>query len=573
MVRTGGRRWAACAARQGAAWTLLLAGTALGGAKELEPVLRLVPADLPVIVAFENLEKFDKTMTGFVKSISPDATFGGILSDIKKDLRIGEWIDFTKPIALLQVDTTRPDSSVVVAVVPEFATKVKTVAEAREEGGMWEIPAGENRTMYVIAKGDYVVAGQDRVAVEKLKSAEGKVFSENFAARKELLEGREGLIHVQFSPSMRGPLLTGLSQGAQMAPMVGMMLGPAAGDAAMISSTVLALLDGIGQFVQQVDYLDVAVGVSEAAADVTVAAGFLDGAIHEYVVKQKPAQGELLSTIGERPFVFALGWEVPGEDSPFTDYFLDKALAAAAPKVPVNGTHAAGGENPAALQEAAGVYRELFHKVSGMNMALTATPQGLRAVGDYLGKDAAAILDAAKASMTKAGAITKGFSGGASYEESGSRKIGETTVHEYAMKFDAGGAAATQASKLLGDNVRLSLGLVEGRVRYCLGTEEDAGAAFGEKAAQPLSASKAAAATLAKLPKKRNVVLLVDPIGAMPLLGSLLGMVAQGVAGGGEPVGLSISVSGEPARLDIHLPAKTLAAWVAAMSAGKTQPT
>ena len=63
---------------------------------------------------------------------------------------------------------------------------------------------------------------------------------------------------------------------------------------------------------------------------------------------------------------------------------------------------------------------------------------------------------------------------------------------------------------------------------------------------------------LAKLPKKYNVITLIDPAGILPLVGPLMGMPKMDPIPPGPPVALSISFAGEPARIDIHVPLRAI---------------
>jgi len=73
---------------------------ARAGAADVEGVLRLMPADSPISVVVVDFEKLDKTLAAVVKSIKSDAESPQMLADIKRDLGIADWIDFSKPVGM-----------------------------------------------------------------------------------------------------------------------------------------------------------------------------------------------------------------------------------------------------------------------------------------------------------------------------------------------------------------------------------------------------------------------------------------------------------------------------------------
>jgi hypothetical protein len=73
-------------------------------------------------------------------------------------------------------------------------------------------------------------------------------------------------------------------------------------------------------------------------------------------------------------------------------------------------------------------------------------------------------------------------------------------------------------------------------------------------------------AALSALPDRRNAIILIDPAGALPILGPLLGKPNPMELPPGPPIAISASLCDEPARLDIHVPLRTIERIVQAMS-------
>lgn len=556
--------------------TALPLHTVRAGAAEVEAVLKLMPADSPVSVVVVDFVKLDKTIAAVVKSIKSDAEPPEILADLKKELGIAEWIDFTKPVGMAQPSLTGGNQSVLWAVVPGFADKVKTVATAKEEEGVWHLTFEGKSDVYAKAKGGYVIASESKEGLA-FATKEGKTLADDLKTRMDLLTNRDALIHLNFDP-IRPLALGGIAQGAQMAPMIAMMAGQqAGGDPMAMTGLFTGLFDGLKNFVEQVTYLDITVGLTETAANITLASGYKDGAIKSYLAKQKPASVSPMTDIDDQPYFLAMGCHFPGGESQFTDYFFDKMSAAAAPPpgaAAAPGAPPTGGANdPAptapsadAAKEAVQISRDLYRKVEGWNSVIALTPSGMKVSGDYLGGDTQGIFDLSKKTMTKINPLAKSFNGGASYESLGPKKIGDATVEQFAVKFDTTNPAAAQAAQMMGENARFSVGVVGSRVRYCMGSDQDAQRVFSGKVEKSLAANKVVADAMAALPAKRNAVMLIDPVGILPLIGPMMGMPKTEPMPPGPPVAISVSLSGEPARVDINVPFKAIERMVKAFS-------
>lgn len=550
--------------------------TVRAGTAEVEAVLRLMPADSPVSVVVVDFAKLDKTLGAVVKSIKSDAEPPEILADIKRELGIAEWIDFSKPVGMAQPSLNSGNQSILWAVVPGFADKVKTVADAKEEDGVWHLTFESKSDVYAKAKGGYVIASESKEGLA-FATKEGKTLADELKTRMDLLTNRDTLIHLNFDP-IRPMALGGIAQAAQMAPMFAMMAGQqGGGDPMAMTALITGLIDGVKSFVEQLAYLDITVGLTETAGNITLASGYKDGVIKSYLAKQKPAAVAPMADIEDQPYFLAMGCHFPGGESQFTDYFFEKMTAATAPPpgaAAAPGAPPTGSENNAAVtapsaegvKEAVQISRDLYRKVEGWNSVIALTPSGMKMSGDYLGGDTQGIFDLSKKTMTKVNPLTKSFNGGATYEALGPKKIADATVEQFAVKFDTTNPAAAQAAQMMGENTRFSVGIVGSRVRYCMGSDQDSERVFSGKVEKSLAANKVVAEAMAALPAKRNAVMLIDPVGILPMIGPMMGMPKIEPMPPGSPVAISMLLSGEPARVDINVPFKAIERMVKALS-------
>lgn len=536
-------------------------GTVAFGAPDVEGVLKQMPADMPVGAVIVDLEKFDKSIIAYAKAINPKSDFEGILPDMKKNLGVAPWIDFTKPVGMAQPNL-QGGEPILWASIPNFKEKVKTVVDAKEEeGGIWFLPFAEMDDLYAVVKGDMVIAASDKTQLEAALKKEGRTLADELRPRLDLLTNRDLYVHLNFE-AVRPMAVGGIAQAGQMAPMMAMMAAQqGGGDPASMTAVFSGVLDAVKNFAEQATFVDITLGITATSADATIATGFKDGEIKNYLTKTKPASAALLGTLEEQPFTMALGWQIPGEDSPFLNYLFDKMGSAPA----------AGGAAPAAGEKSAGaegseIARDLYRKVEGQNMVMHMTKEGMTSSGDYLGKDVAGIQSLAAKSMVKENPLSAMMTSGISYEASGNKKLGDKSVDQFAVKIDPANPSAEQAKKMMGPNTTVYMGPVDGRVGFYQGPEAGAEKFFSGKVAKPFASGALVAEALKALPAKRNLVILLDPAGVLPAFGPMLGMDLPENIPPGPPVGIATSLSGEYARTDIHVPAKAIARVMEAIS-------
>jgi len=99
---------------------------------------------------------------------------------------------------------------------------------------------------------------------------------------------------------------------------------------------------------------------------------------------------------------------------------------------------------------------------------------------------------------------------------------------------------------------------MDGRVGFFSGTEADAAKYFSGKVQKPLANRPLVAEALKTLPAKRNLVILVDAVGFLPMIGPMMGMEIPANLPPGPPAAISTTLSGDYARTDIHVPAKAI---------------
>jgi hypothetical protein len=528
-------------------------GTVAQGSPAVESVLKQMPADYPLGAIVVDFEKFDKSLIAYARNIDPKSEFQGMLADMKRNLGVAPWIDFTRPVGLVQ-PTFQGGEPVIYATIPNFLEKAKGLADAKEEeGGIWFLPFEAMDDLYAAVKGDLVIAASDKTQLESVLKKEGRTLADGLRPRLDLLTGRDVYVHLNFE-AVRPMAQMSIMQATQMAPMMAMMAAQqGGGDPASMTAVFSSIVDAAKNFVDQADFVDIVLGVSADTARTTIATGFKEGDIKTYLSKTKPAAALPLATLEDQKFTLAMAWHIPGDESPFINYLFGKMMA---PQ---------GTENSAAA-EGSQIARDLFSKVEGMNLVMNMDKSGMTSAGDYLGKDVAGILNLASKSIVKESPMTEMLSSGISYEAAGEKTFGGNKVQAFTMKIDPASPSAEEAGKMMGSNTTLFMGSMDGRVGYFMGPEADAEKYFSGKVSKPLSTNSFVAEALKALPANRNLVILLDPAGVIPAFGSLLGLETPENVSPGPPVAISASFSGEYARTDVIVPAKTIGRVLEAVS-------
>jgi hypothetical protein len=517
------------------------------GGEQLEKLLQVMPADFPVAIVVQDMVALDNTATAIKTRFDSSNQDAGMVAQVKAEIGVAQWADLSKPMGVGVPAFGGPEwQGVLWLWIDDFSGKAAGLAGASEVEGVWTLPFEGKDTLFARAQGEYVIVANTQAALAHVKG-DGQRLAASAKDAGKLLGTRDVWIHVNFEP-VRTMALGKVAQAAQMAPMFAMMAGTQGGaDPAALTGIVTAAMDGVKKYVEQIDTVDAFIGLSQDEADLTLATVYKEGAIKSYLAKQKPAGVAPFRDVTEQPYFIALGYHVPGEESPFFDYALEKMSAAMTtpPSQPDGDTNASGD-----MKKALESMRDFFHKLEGQNMVMGGPAGGMRMVGDYQGQDVKGLYDAVKNSFIISNPLMSQFNAGAEYEPLGTKTVGSVTVEEFGLKVDTTNPAAASMLQMYGGNPRMSLGVVEDRVRFCMGSELPLQQVFAAKVGKPFASNNEVSKVLSALPSKRNAVLLINPMGVLPLMGRSGDSDVQA----GPPIGLSVSFAGEPARVDIHLP-------------------
>jgi len=389
-------------------------------------------------------------------------------------------------------------------------------------------------------------------AVSSVKKPLGAVIKR----RSPVIAGRHVFAYLDMV-SMRPSMKAGVAQGKQMAPMLA-MLAAQGGDPSQFATFATVLLGAADRFVDQIGPVVVSARLTPDAARVTISAAFEAGPIRDYLNAQKPPRRKYFAEVNEQPYFCAVGFEMPGEESPFFEYLLSEM-----------GKGQTSAEDGKALMDSFEASLDFYRLLEGGDAVLAFVDSAMAVSGNYFGADATKLMGALRSSMKHAAVMTDVFSPGMSYEEIGAQEYGDVEAVEFAFNFDTESPQAEAVSALYGQDVRFAAGVKEGKVVYCVGSQGFRESFFTGKVAKPLAANTHVTGALAALPAEPNAVVLIDPAGMLPMVGIMTPMPGGGAdiakLPPGPPIALSLSLSGDPARLDIHVPFKAIERVVTAM--------
>jgi hypothetical protein len=506
-------------------------------------LLGWIPADAEMAAVIVHMEKFSQGVDAAFKKISPSSEPPGVMDGIQRDMRIGEWVDFTKPFAMFGQAGGRGES-VMLVHASGFAEKIATLPGASKTETGWKVgdeTAGE-RMMYFAELPDGYVAMAD--SPERLASVrrEGPSLADEAKTGLKLLGDRHVLIHLNMK-ALRPKVMQGIAQMKMQLPMIAMMAAQG-GDPTAMTAMFQGFAGGAEDFIQQLAAMDLTIGVDPAAFDVTVATTFEEGKVRSFLGRTRPAQAPFFAAMEDRPSAVMLGLHVPGGMGEFYDYMIDKMMPPA------------GADE--ATQQGLESIKALNRLADGATAQVGFSEGKMWMTGAYITGDPAEYLRLLKEMLStiSTNPVMKQFSGGVQYESTGQGTINGVAVEKFRMVIDPTNPAAAQARAIYGENVEFAAGAMGKSVRFAVGDGEFMESAFASKPDKPLDRAERIVTTVKALPKDNNMVVLIDLMMLMPMFQNMMPGMLPDTSGAtpGVPVGISLSLNGEPARLDLHVP-------------------
>jgi hypothetical protein len=533
---------------------VLWSPVALGAPKDVDTILKMIPGDAPVSGFALNLVEFEKSLGALTQRLDPEEEKPTIIADLKEEIPFAAAADFTKPVGFVARSLGDLEEPMVLLPVADFETRIKEHGGKPGEDGIWSL--GEVETLIVYLKplaGGYVAVAGSKEELAAVGAPE-KSLASLMKGRKKLLHERDLFIHVNVE-AFQQTAEQKLAQFGAAIPMFAMMAAQG-GDPITTIATLTALFEGFKSFVAQLTCVDIAINLDEKVGAAAVAASFKEGGIKSFLAKTKPAKQEFFTNIEDQPFFIAVGSHVPGGMSELFDYLLKTFEQSVQTAAPMAGPQA----DPSAALENFKVSVEMNKMTEGGNMLMALSPDGMKMISDLIVKDTDEYMALFRKSEETVGPMIQQFGGGMEVETLGPTKIQGVDVEMFKLKAPAAQPGMPAMPSFLAEGARYGVGVVKDRVRQCMGNEKDMQEAFKAKTENPLSASERMKDALKSVPKKHNMVVLVDPMGLLPFARAFMpGAPPQPPqATPAEPILIWISLSGDPAEMEISVPLQTI---------------
>lgn len=303
-----------------AAALALLAGQARA---DLPPALDRAPANVPVVVAVRNADKFVTSLDNLIKLVAPNANAEGgeMLGEIRTALAYqGVKKDGSFAIAVTSmpkppaadagmVEQEEPDA-VVLIPVSDAAGFIKGMGGEGAKGVVelkgpkdakdWEGPA--------FAKdigGGYVAMGKKKDAVEKFEGKGGNLAAHKTAlgAQGNKLADHSDVLIIANMPLLSEQIKAGMDQSMQQMSMMAAMAGGGAAEGQDPTKNIKEAVEG---YMRDATVGIVGVGIDDGGIWLDFGSQFKEGSEWAGICQGKGKPGALLAALPNQPFLFAL---------------------------------------------------------------------------------------------------------------------------------------------------------------------------------------------------------------------------------------------------------------------------
>jgi hypothetical protein len=548
----------------------LLAPATPATADELTQLLEQMPADLAIAGVITDVEELDRNVVGMLKRLDPESEHEALLGDVRAELSFAAAVDFGKPLALaFPAFGPNMETPVLWLYAPEFAGRAAGFENVKKtEKGDWEVMvAGEQ--MLARAKGPYLVLAGNATDLDKATSGTTSMAGA-LGSRVDELRKRD--VYVRFSlESVRSMILMQLSQAGAMLPMM-LMSAPQQGmDPMFMTGIATTALDGTQKFVEQVDYIELLGEIDAQHIGVSLVTAYKDGSIKKYLAGQKPPRMAMFNGVEAGSYLMAASFDIARPDSPWLDYLGEQMSKAMAQTPAMPGAPQGDAKKGDATKESIKTSLDMLRILDGTSLAVGFQDGTLAMSGHYMTSDPSRLITLLDKSYTDGNAMMQAMSAGVSYESLGTERIGVTDAHVYTMKFDASNPQMGMAAMMYGSEPRFAFGQTGQSIRFGLGSKPTLEKVFAQSTiSNPLGETKQVKEVLSKLPPHQHAILLVDPMGLLPMMTAMMGNPTPPKANAaGDPLALSASMHDGQFDLNLYIPIKSLEQFVKLMSAAE----
>jgi len=473
----------------------------------VEKTLQLAPDDTALLVVIPNVETFVAGLAAFGKAagvpemaeVTTDKFLSGPLGEFRSEVETQNGFALamapnqTEPLVLLTLK--HPD-------------QWKEASGAQQVAGEIFSFDANYRTLFAFAKGNTLVAGPEREAVEAASRASGKAAEFYRRAAGSFAEWQQVVLVIDV-PAWKPTIDQFMMMGQGLIQMGLSSAGPQ-GRSAM--GIVTWLLDAVSTVTSEAESYVLAGAINGQGLRAADVATFkAEGKIAGYLKQVQPAREALFRGLPAEDcaMVFGYEWSAPPNAGSPVESMLRALVEPATATEP-----AAAAEMKEIIEKSIALQK----KLTGQNFAFRFAPNGgIELAGSYLTPDGAAVLDLVIETSEMSSQFMSQLTSGtvATKISHETTEIGGKRADLFNIAFEGTDEAAVQAANAVyGESPTMIVGAVPQGLAYCIGRRADAPQHFekvqGVGGKAPLADDSRVKAALARVPESPQWCLLVD---------------------------------------------------------------
>lgn len=514
-------------------------------AADQDALLGLISADSFSVVVVPHPKSFDRRIGTLLKDAGLKLPDQGIQALVRTIPVVGSWFDAAFPIALAWAGTSPTSPVVAWGRIPKFEDRIKAVAGAKHEAGVWKLERAGNSsgsgapTTYLKQVGDFVMAAP---TLELLQSTSPcrESLAQVLASKRRSWDGRDFVLWVRFDP-FRESALAGLKNLELMIPGLAMLAARSSGgDAASTNNMMTIAVEAARELALQAEDLELSITFLSPRVHLGFAAGFKEGPIRSFLSSAKPANFPFFQDWPNQEFTLAFATHrSEGGDSP-----LQWAMRRS-----TNSSDVKTAENAKSSLE-------LLQSVRGEEVIVMHRSGGLEAVGRYIADDAAKTLRLVRNTLEQqnASAVTTGVT----YHRLETPPLEGASRERFRIAVDSTHAATGALGEILGLDPILTLRTEPRGVAFELKSGEGSAEQPVSRSGKAFSHRQSVVDAMAKIPQGAQAVLMLHPDAVMKLLPNNLSPKKSPSAPDQSVLSASLFLAQEQVRVDVSIPIK---AW------------
>lgn len=302
-------------------WLMLAPVPIVHAADDLSTMLRLVPAEGETTLVIADLTGMETALAAWHPLLGGAGVGADSIAALRRLLPFGEWANLSAPLAFRPPPAGTADKAVYWLHIPQFREKIAAMPNASEEEGVWRATDVAGVTWFAKPAGEVVILSASRINVETA-GAPTRTLADEYEAHKEMLATRHLLLHMK-SEAYAARL------GAALDAWSGRLGTPDPNAAAKpFSAPAVEAARQWRTVVDQTRTAGLLFTVNADAIDATVIFTFRGGAVQDYLKKSESRAACERPEIRVPNVTFGAAWCEPAPTAPFLGPWLNRRIDA-----------------------------------------------------------------------------------------------------------------------------------------------------------------------------------------------------------------------------------------------------